>query len=89
MVVDASSGGAVGEEDEVTWIAGPGFGVADGSAITVSGGRPGLLPMIPLLGVLPMEGSWSRWLVLVLVLPVVVGFVVSRRACRSVARLAS
>ena len=73
----------------LAWIAGPGFGVADGSAITVSGGRPGLLPMIPLLGVLPAEGSWSRWLVLVLALPVVVGFVVSGRACRSVARLAS
>ncbi len=73
----------------LAWMTGPGFSVADGSAITLSGAHPGLLPMIPLLGALPTEGSWPRWLLLVLALPVAVGFLVSRRACRSVARLAS
>jgi len=71
------------------WIAGPGFSVAGGSAITLSGAHPGLLPMIPFLGALPPEGSWSRWLLLVLALPVAVGFLVSHRACRAVARLSS
>jgi hypothetical protein len=73
----------------LAWVAGPGFSVADGSAITLSGARPGLLPMIPVLGALPSDGAWSRWLLLVLALPVAVGFGVSHRACGQIARLAS
>lgn len=73
----------------LAWVAGPGFSVADGSSVTLSGARPGLMPMIPLLGALPTEGVWSRWLLLVIVLPVAVGVAVARRACRSVAQLSS
>jgi len=71
------------------WASGPGFSVADGPPITLSGAHPGLLPMIPFLGAIPPDGSWSRWLLLVLALPVAVGILVSHRACRSVARLSS
>lgn len=73
----------------LAWLAGPGFSVSDGSAITVAGAHPGLMPMIPILGVLPTEGSWPRWLGLVLLLPVAAGALVAWRACASVARLSS
>lgn len=73
----------------LAWLAGPGFSIADGSMVTLSGGRPGLLPMIPVLGALPPEGTWSQWLLAVLALPAVAGFAVAWRACRPVPRLAS
>ncbi len=73
----------------LSWIAGPGFSVSDGSAITLAGAHPGLMPMIPFLGALPTEGTWTRWLSVVLLLPVAVGVLMARRACQSVARLSS
>lgn len=73
----------------LAWVAGPGFGIADGSMVTLSGGRPGLLPMIPVLGALPPEGTWPRGLLAFLALPAVVGALVAWRACRPVPRLAS
>ena len=73
----------------LAWVAGPGFSVSEGSAITLSGARPGLMPMVPVLGALPTEGTWSRWLGLVLLLPVAVGAVVAWRSCRGMARLSS
>ena len=73
----------------LSWLAGPGFSIADGSSVTVAGAHPGLLPLIPVLGALPVEGTWSRWLLLVLALPVAVGALVARRSCRTMARLAS
>lgn len=73
----------------VAWLAGPGFQIADGATVSLSGATPGLLPLVPVLGALPSDGTWPRWLLVVLALPVVVGAVVSWRVCRSLPRLAS
>jgi hypothetical protein len=73
----------------VAWLAGPGFQIADGSTITLAGAHPGLMPMIPVLGALPSDGTWSRWLLLLLSVPVLAGAAVGWLACRSVARLSS
>lgn len=42
----------------VSFIAGPGFQVAAGGTVSVSGAAPGLLPMIPILGVVPSDGHY-------------------------------
>jgi hypothetical protein len=73
----------------LAWLAGPGFQIADGSTITLAGAHPGLMPMIPVLGALPSEGTWSPWLLLLLAAPVLAGSGIGWLACRSVARLSS
>lgn len=73
----------------VSWCAGPGFVVADGSTMTLHGGEPGLLPLVPVLGALPSGGRLPGWLVLVLLVPVAVGVLVSHLALRDLARLSS
>ncbi len=42
----------------LSFIAGPGFQVAAGGTVSVSGAAPGLLPMIPALGVVPSDGLY-------------------------------
>src|SRR4051812_10517134 len=71
------------------WLAGPGFQIADGSAITLAGAHPGLMPMIPVLGALPSDGTWSAWLLLLVALPVLAGAAIGWLACRTLARLSS
>ncbi|MEO8828171.1 MAG: DUF6350 family protein [Lapillicoccus sp.] len=73
----------------VAWLAGPGFQVAAGSPISLAGATPGLLPLLPVLGALPSDGSWSRWLLALLLVPVLGGVVTAWLACRGIARLAS
>ncbi|HEY6742554.1 MAG TPA: DUF6350 family protein [Lapillicoccus sp.] len=73
----------------LAWLAGPGFQIADGSTITLAGAHPGLMPMIPVLGALPSDGTWSPWLLLLLAVPVLAGSGIGWLACRSVARLSS
>jgi hypothetical protein len=73
----------------LAWLAGPGFQIADGSTITLAGAHPGLMPMIPVLGALPSDGTWSGWLILLLSVPVLAGGVIGWLACRSLARLSS
>ncbi len=73
----------------VAWLAGPGFQIADGSPISLVGATPGLLPLLPVLGALPSDGSWSRWLLALLLVPVLAGAVTAWLACRGIARLAS
>lgn len=74
---------------DLAWVAGPGFQIADGSTITLAGAHPGLMPLIPVLGALPSDGTWSRWLLLLLGVPVLAGAAVGWLACRSLARLSS
>ena len=73
----------------LSWIAGPGFSVALGSSVTVTGAQPGLLPLVPVLGALPSGGPLPGWVVAVLALPVLVGGATSFLVTRPMARLAS
>lgn len=73
----------------LAWLAGPGFQIADGATITLAGAHPGLMPMIPVLGALPSDGTWSGWLILLLSVPVLAGVGIGWLACRSLARLSS
>lgn len=72
----------------VSFLAGPGFQVAAGAPVTLFGATPGLLPMVPALGALPTEGTWSPWLRLLLAAPVLAGSAVAWLACREIPRLA-
>ncbi|HET7398238.1 MAG TPA: DUF6350 family protein [Intrasporangium sp.] len=60
----------------VSFIAGPGFSLATGGAISPAGAHPGLMPLVPVLGALPDEASYPRALFLVVLLPVGVGVLV-------------
>ncbi|MFT4219946.1 MAG: DUF6350 family protein [Microbacterium sp.] len=55
----------------MSWIAGPGFALGTGTAVSPAGTQLGVVPGIPILGAVPE--SVSSWLLLVLVLPVGVG----------------
>ena len=71
----------------LSFLAGPGFQVVEGGAITWSGSEGGLLPMVPVLAALPQPGAFP-WATSLSVLAVVgVGAFIGRRALREVARL--
>ena len=72
-----------------SWMAGPGFGFGEGSAITWSQSNPGLLPLIPGLGALPDPGPLPEYLWLGVLVPVAAGALVGWRALREVARLSA
>lgn len=72
-----------------SWMAGPGFGLGAGSAITWSSSNPGLLPLIPGLGALPDPGPLPPSMWLSVLVPVVAGVLVGWRALREVARLSA
>ena len=67
----------------IAFVAGPGFTLGVGSAITSSTSSPGLMPMIPVLGALPAEGSYPAWLRALALVPVLVGAVAGWRVDRS------
>ena len=71
----------------MSFLAGPGFRVVDGGAVTWSGSDGGLLPMVPVLAALPQPGAFPWFTALSVLAVVVVGAVVARRALREVARL--
>lgn len=62
----------------LAFVAGPGFSVAVGGAISPAGAHPGLMPLVPVLAGLPEEATypWPMWLVVVL--PVLAGAVIAR-----------
>jgi hypothetical protein len=72
-----------------SWMAGPGFGFGEGTAITWSHSNPGLLPLIPGLGAVPDPGPLPAGLWLMVLAPVAAGALVGWRALRQVARLSS
>jgi hypothetical protein len=55
----------------IAWIAGPGFAVGAGTAVSPAGTELGVVPGIPMLGLLP-ENS-SIWMLIVILLPVAAG----------------
>ncbi len=71
----------------VSFLAGPGFQVVDGSDVTWSGAESGLLPMVPVLAALPQPGAFPWFAALSSLGVVVVGGLVARRALAEVARL--
>jgi Family of unknown function (DUF6350) len=72
-----------------SWMAGPGFGLGEGTAITWSHSNPGLLPLIPGLGAVPAPGPLPAGLWLSVLVPVAAGGLVGWRALRVLARLSS
>ena len=72
-----------------SWMAGPGFGLGEGTAITWSQSNPGLLPLIPGLGAVPAPGPLPAGLWLSVLVPVAAGALVGRRALGVLARLSS
>lgn len=71
----------------LSFLAGPGFQVVEGGAITWSGAEGGLLPMVPVLAALPQPGAFPWFVSLGVLVVVAVGAFVGRRALREVARL--
>lgn len=55
----------------VAWIAGPGFAIGAGSAVSPAGTQLGVVPGIPVFGLLPENGSF--WMLIVVLLPVAAG----------------
>jgi hypothetical protein len=72
-----------------SWMAGPGFGLGQGTAITWSHSNPGLLPLIPGLGAVPAPGPLPAGLWLSALGPVAAGALAGWRALRVVTRLSS
>jgi hypothetical protein len=71
----------------VSFLAGPGFQVVEGGAVTWSGADSGLLPMVPVLAAMPQPGPFPGLTALSVIAVIVVGGLVARRALSSVARL--
>ncbi|WP_217183054.1 DUF6350 family protein [Streptomyces sp. AC495_CC817] len=54
-----------------SWLAGPGFAVGVGTAVSPAGTQLGVVPGIPVLGLLPENGS--IWMLVVVIVPVAAG----------------
>ncbi|WP_330476534.1 cell division protein PerM [Terrabacter sp. C0L_2] len=63
----------------LSFLAGPGFQVALGSAITPAAAQPGLLPLVPVLGALPQAADYPAMMYAVLLAPVLLGAWLGRR----------
>ena len=71
----------------ISFLAGPGFQVVEGGAVTWSGSEGGLLPLVPVLAALPQPGAFPWFVALSVLVVVGVGSFIGRRALREVARL--
>ncbi len=56
-----------------SWLAGPGFAVGAGTTVSPAGTELGVVPGIPVLGLLPEVGSF--WMLVVVLLPIAAGAV--------------
>ncbi|MFF5625688.1 DUF6350 family protein [Microbacterium sp. NPDC012755] len=54
-----------------SWLAGPGFAVGAGTAVSPAGTQLGVVPGIPVLGLLPENGS--MWMLVVVLVPIAAG----------------
>jgi hypothetical protein len=73
----------------LSWMAGPGFSLAQGLSVTWSGAHPGTLPVIPVLGALPAPGPFPRWVAAAALAPACAGVFLAWRAGRSMSALTS
>ncbi len=73
----------------VSFLAGPGFQVVDGASTTLTGSQSGLMPIVPVFAALPSPGDFPLVVLALVLVPVLVGGLIGRRALGSVARLAS
>ena len=55
----------------IAFVAGPGFSLGEGSAVSPSGTQVGVVPGVPILGAVPE--STSSWLLLLALLPIAIG----------------
>ncbi len=55
----------------VSWLAGPGFAVGAGTAVSPAGTQLGVVPGLPILGILPE--NTSIWMLVVVILPIAAG----------------
>ncbi|WP_323100697.1 DUF6350 family protein [Intrasporangium sp. YIM S08009] len=69
-----------------TWalgfLAGPGFQLALGGAVSPAAAQPGLLPLVPVLGAMPQAADYPAAMYLVILAPVAVGALQARRVDR-------
>jgi hypothetical protein len=73
----------------VSFLAGPGFQIVDGATTTLTGSQSGLMPIVPVFAALPGPGDFPLVMLALVLVPVLAGGVVGRRALGAVARLAS
>ncbi|WP_245634369.1 cell division protein PerM [Janibacter corallicola] len=73
----------------LSFAAGPGFSAADGASTTWSGAESEVLPMLPVLAAQPQPGGLPWVTHLLVVVPLLIGAFVARRALRRVPRLAT
>lgn len=57
----------------VAWLAGPGFALGTGTAVSPAGTQLGVVPGIPILGLVPENGSF--WMLVVVLVPIAAGAV--------------
>lgn len=62
----------------LSFVAGPGFSIAAGAAISPAAAHPGLMPLVPVLGALPDEADYPAGLYAVVLVPLVVGLLIGR-----------
>jgi hypothetical protein len=73
----------------LSFLAGPGVSVVDGASLTWSGSSSGLLPLVPVFAALPQPGAFPWFMVLVVIVPILCGGFIGRRALAGVARLSA
>lgn len=69
-------------------LAGSGFQITAGGHVGLDSSQPGLLPMLPALGLLPSEGVYPSWTKAAMLAPVIVGALVGRWVDQEWPRLA-
>ena len=72
----------------LSFLAGPGYTLAEGSTVSLGGATGSVLPMIPVYAASPQPGGFPGLVVLVVLVPVVLGTRIGLWALASVPRLA-
>ncbi|HQF03045.1 MAG TPA: DUF6350 family protein [Phycicoccus sp.] len=73
----------------LSFLAGPGFSVVDGAAVSWGGAKSGLMPLIPVFAALPQPQSFPPYVAAVVLVPLLCGVAIARWSLRTIARLSS